>query len=253
MIRAAHERSRPFAAMNGTDKPVLVLQHLSSDGPAYLGRWLEARGVAHEVFDNQAGAAFPSRIDGYGALAVLGGEMSANDPLPSLRVAESLIRQAVAADVPVIGHCLGGQLMARALGARVVPSRAPEIGWSPVQVAAHDEARAWFGAEPRPFVFQWHFEAFELPPGALLLASSEACAHQAFSLGPHLALQFHVEVDAAKLTGWSASTDPTFLSLQGSCPSVQSGAAMRAQAPQRLAAQQQLADRFYARWLAARR
>lgn len=253
MIRATHDFSVPPAAMSTTDKPVLVLQHLSADGPAYLGRWLAAQGVAHEVFDSEAGAAFPSRIDGYGALAVLGGEMSANDPLPSLRVAESLIRQAVAADVPVIGHCLGGQLMARALGARVQRSPAPEIGWWPVQVAAHDEARAWFGAPPRPVVFQWHFEAFELPPGAQPLAWSEACAHQAFSLGPHLALQFHVELDAAKLAVWSAASDPTFLSLQQRCPTVQSGAAMRAQAAQHLAAQQQLADRFYARWLAARR
>lgn len=239
--------------MSTSAKPVLVLQHLSSDGPAYLGRWLAARGVACQVFDSEAGADFPSRIDGYGALAVLGGEMSANDPLPSLRTAESLIRQAVAAEVPVIGHCLGGQLMARALGAQVLPSRAPEIGWLPVQVAAHDDAQAWFGAEPQPFVFQWHFESFELPPGAQLLASSDACAHQAFRLGPHLALQFHVEVDAAKLALWSASTDPTFLSLQSRCPSVQSGATMREQAPQRLAAQQRLADRLYARWLAARR
>src|SRR5258706_10026380 len=100
-------------------KPVLILQHLSADGPAYLLDWLRRKGRACEVFNTELGQDYPHRIRDYGALAVLGGEMSANDPLPSLRDAERLILGAMDADVPVLGHCLGGQLMARALGARV--------------------------------------------------------------------------------------------------------------------------------------
>lgn len=234
-------------------KPVLVLQHLAGDGPAYLAEWLRAQGLAFQVFDTSAGEAYPERIDEWGALAVLGGEMSANDPLPSLRQAERLIRDAMAREVPVIGHCLGGQLMARALGARVQASPAPEIGWQRVRVEPEALARQWFGEQDEVLVFQWHQEAFELPPGARLLAASEACPHQAFAIGPHLAMQFHVEVDAAKLAAWSASTDPGFLALQERCASVQSGAAMRAEATHRLAVQQRLADRFYARWIGAAR
>lgn len=234
-------------------KPVLVLQHMRSDGPAYLGEWLRAQGLAFEVFDSSAGQAYPARIADWGALAVLGGEMSANDPLPSLRDAERLILDAMARDVPVIGHCLGGQLMARALGARVQRSPAPEIGWQPVQVHRTALAQSWFGAVDEAVVFQWHQEAFELPPLAQPLAWSAACSQQAFTIGPHLALQFHVEIDAAKLAAWSASTDPHYLALQRSCSSVQSGAQMRADAAQRLAAQQRLADAFYSRWIAAAR
>lgn len=230
-------------------KPVLVLQHLSSDGPAYLAQWLRQEGVAFELFDTQAGQAYPNHIDAYGALAVLGGEMSANDELPSLRQAEALIRDAIDRSVPVIGHCLGGQLMARALGASVHASPAPEIGWQAMQVAATPLARDWFGADPEPIVFHWHFEALSLPPGAVPLASSPACPHQAFAIGPHLAMQFHVELDAAKLRLWSASQDPHYLALAASCASVQSGARMRVQAEQALPAQQRLAGRLYRRWL----
>jgi GMP synthase-like glutamine amidotransferase len=232
-------------------KPVAVLQHMTSDGPGYLATWLQARGRAFEVFDSEAGQAFPASMDGYGALAVLGGEMSVNDDLPSLRQAEALIRESMARGLPVIGHCLGGQLMATALGARVAASPAPEIGWQRAAVHDHAEARAWFGDAGEVMVFHWHFEAFDLPAGAVALAGSDACPCQAFSIGPHLAMQFHVEVDDIKLASWSSSRDPAFLALQQSCPTVQGGDVMRAQARRWLPAQQALASRLYARWLHA--
>lgn len=229
-------------------KPVLILQHLSSDGPAYLATWLRARSIPFDVFDTQAGQEYPQRLAGYGALAVLGGEMSANDDLPSLRQAERLILEAMDVGLPVIGHCLGGQLMARALGASVHPSPAPEIGWQAIELTTDPLAQEWFGDDIRPTVFQWHFEAFALPPGARLLATSPACPNQAFAIGPHLGMQFHVELDAEKLARWSVSTDPTYLRLQRECPSVQGAEAMRGQAAEALARQQRLADRLYERW-----
>lgn len=233
-------------------KPVLILQHMSSDGPAYLGHWLRAERIPFEVCDTQAGQDYPAHIDGYGALAVLGGEMSANDPLPSLRHAQRLILEAMRDAVPVIGHCLGGQLMARALGASVHASPAPEIGWQAMRCEPHPAGRAWFGAVDEPTVFQWHAEAFALPQGAERLAGSAACPNQAFAIGPHLAMQFHVELDADKLARWSASRDPAYLRLQREHPAtVQSGEAMRAQARSALAAQQALAARLYGRWIRA--
>jgi GMP synthase-like glutamine amidotransferase len=232
------------------NEPVLILQNLTPDGPGYLGAWLAAQGIAYDVFNTEAGDAYPWAIAGYRGRALLGGEMSANDDLPSLRQAERLILQAMDADIPVIGHCLGGQLMARALGAQVVASPRPEIGWQPIWVADTAEARAWFGEPGEHTVYQWHGESFELPPGAKLLASNAACPHQAFAIGRHLALQFHVELDAHKLAAWSASVDPAYVRLQGAHPaSVQTGAAMRAQAALALPAQQRLADRLYRRWL----
>ena len=231
-------------------KPVLILQNLTQDGPGYLGRWLAGQGIAFDVFDTEAGQAYPRSIAGYRALALLGGEMSANDDLASLRQAERLILQALDADVPVIGHCLGGQLIARALGAPVGPSPAPEIGWQALQVAGTKAARGWFGAPAERMVYQWHQESFELPRGAELLASSAACPHQAFAIGPNLALQFHVELDAHKLADWSASVDPSFLRLQTQHPTtVQRGSVMREQGKTALPRQERLAERLYRRWL----
>ena len=230
-------------------KPVLILQHLSADGPAYLGRWLAARGVPCEIVNSEAGHIAPEDLRGHSALAILGGEMSANDPLPGLRRAEALVRQAVSAGVPTLGHCLGGQLMARALGARVLASPAPEIGWQPLEVFDDPEATAWFGGPGPQTVFQWHFEALELPPGAVRLAGSAACPNQAFALGPHLALQFHVEIDDEKLRRWSCDEGERWANARRSHASAQTGDAMRQGVAAHLAAHQALADRIYARWL----
>lgn len=233
-------------------KPVLILQHLSTDGPAYLATWLGARGVPMDVRNSQAGEAYPSSVAGHGALAILGGEMSANDPLPSLRQAEALIRESVALGVPVLGHCLGGQLMARALGATVRDSPAPEIGWQPMELTDEPEARRWFGDSSGHQVMHWHYESFDLPPGARWLARSEACPHQAFAIGPHLAMQFHIEVDADKVLRWAEAGDPKWADARARHPSVQDRDAMVAGIATWIEAHQRLADRVYDTWLAGR-
>ena len=234
-----------------TMKPVLILQHMRADSPAYLATWLHGQGVAFTVCDSERGDVVPADIHGFSALALLGGEMSANDDLPALRQAEVLIRQAQARAVPTLGHCLGGQLMARALGARVVDSPKPELGWHAMHIHDSDAARAWLGEPGNALVFQWHYDSFELPRGATLLASSTACPRQAFAVGPHVALQFHVELDAAKLAHWAgeAETDTRVLSAQAEFDTVQGATRMLAAQQERLAAQQRLADRIYARWL----
>jgi GMP synthase-like glutamine amidotransferase len=231
-------------------KPVLVLQHLSTDGPAYLATWLRREGVHFELRNTDAGEAYPEHMDNFSALAILGGEMSANDPLPSLRRAELLILDAMARGCPVIGHCLGGQLMARALGARIGASQAPEVGWHAMALHDSQAMRHWFGNGPWGPVFQWHEEAFELPPGATLLASSPACRHQAFAVGAHLAMQFHIEVDEEKLRRWSLLDSGAYLALQQRHATVHSGPRMRDGMAKNLGLQQALADRVYARWLA---
>lgn len=232
-------------------KPVLVLQHLSADGPAYLGTWLRERGLPFELRNSEAGDTFPADLAAFGALAILGGEMSANDDLPSLRQAQRLILDGFARGVPVIGHCLGGQLMARALGARIVDSPAPEIGWQPMQVAASSQAQAWLG-EPGPrTVFHWHFEAFELPPGTERLAASAACPNQAFGFGPHLGMQFHIEVDAEKIGRWSTDDGERYRAARAGFDSVQTGAEMRDGIATWLRAHHALADRVYGRWINA--
>jgi GMP synthase-like glutamine amidotransferase len=212
---------------------------------------MRRQGLPFDLRNTEVDEAYPEHMDAHSALAILGGEMSANDPLPSLRRAELLILDAMARGRPVIGHCLGGQLMARALGARVVASPAPEIGWHDIQLETHESARQWFGDQVRATVFQWHEEAFELPPGATPLAGSDACTYQAFAIGPHLAMQFHLEVDEEKLRRWSMLDSEAYRSLQQRHATVQGGAVMREAMAVHLPVQQELADRVYARWLDA--
>lgn len=231
-------------------KPVLILQHVESDGPAYLGTWLRQRGLPFELRSSAAGQDFPDSIQEHSALAILGGPMSANDPLPSLRKAEALILESVALGRPILGHCLGGQLMARALGAAVRASPAPEIGWQALQRHADEAAQDWFGPVEQHTVMHWHYESFGLPAGARWIASSAACPHQAFSLGPHLAMQFHIEIDAQKLERWMQEGDPRWDSALGVHDSVQDRATILAEARSRWSSHHALADRIYCRWIA---
>jgi len=181
-------------------------------------------------------------------VALLGGAMSANDDLPFLHEACKLIEQAMKHDVPVIGHCLGGQLMARTLGARVAASPKPEVGWHRIDGIDTPSAHDWFGASARPYVFHWHYEAFDVPAGAMRLASSPQCPNQAFAIGKHLGLQFHVEVDVAKVDLWLSCPDLEYELAQCGHETVHRPQRIRQETRVHLAAQQRLADRIYRRW-----
>jgi GMP synthase-like glutamine amidotransferase len=114
----------------------------------------------------------------------------------------------------------------------------------------HAETAQWFGPGDEAVVFQWHYDAFELPAGATLLASSDACPHQAFCVGPHMAMQFHVELDETKLVAWASGHDDRYFAA-GTLPSVQTPEQMLGNASECLPLQQRMADRIYARWLRA--
>jgi GMP synthase-like glutamine amidotransferase len=229
--------------------PVLILQFMDNDAPAYLGTWLNHRGITNDLRLASSSSGFPERIDGYSALALLGGGMSANDDLPFLRSAQSLIDQAMQRSIPVLGHCLGGQLMARTLGARVAASPAPEVGWHRMQCIDSPLCRQWLGQAATHDVFHWHYEAFDLPAGSLRLAASEHCPNQAFVIGPHLGMQFHVEVDAAKIELWLTHRDDQYEQSQREFDTIHRRERIRQDTARCLAGQQQLADRIYAGWM----
>ena len=235
---------------NHAPTDVLVLQHTLEDPAGYLATWLDAVGARWDVFCAEAGEHYPETVAGYRALAVLGGEWSANDDRPSLRHAEALIREADALGIPVIGHCLGGQLMARALGGRVQRLPQPEIGWLPIRHDGSAAAREWLGDDPQPVVYQWHYDGVvELPPGATVLAASPACAVQAYTLGPHLGMQFHIEITPLKIESWLGDPGPVYPHAVGAHPdTVQDPAAMRAATSLHQAASYRLADHLYRAW-----
>lgn len=174
--------------------------------------------------------------------------MSVNDDLPWIAPMLRLIRDAVDADVPVLGHCLGGQLMSRALGGVVSRNTVKEIGWGEVAVLESSAARRWFGEASKSFTsFHWHGETFTIPPGAERVLSNANCENQAFALGKHLAMQCHIEMISEMIEVW-CRTGAAEISRSKS-PAVQSVAAIKTDLDARLEALHRIADQVYAHWI----
>lgn len=226
---------------------IVILRFDPIDGPSYLGTWLRARGVAHRLIDAWR-EPVPASIDGIRALAALGGPMSVNDDLPMLRATEALMRDAVAHDVPVLGHCLGGQLLAHAHGATVRRNPVPEIGWQPIAFDDHPVVAQAFGAVRTAHLFEWHVDTFDIPPGAQRIAGSAHCTNQAFVLGASIGMQFHIEIDAPTIHAWQAQSGSDVDAL-GPLPSVQPLTAQTAGIAHHLDASQRMAAHLYAHWL----
>lgn len=230
-------------------KPIAIFRHAAAEGPGYLAEFLDRQQIPWRLIAIDAGDAVPPSVEEFSGLVFMGGPMSVNDDLPWIAKAEALIRDAVAKDIPVLGHCLGGQLISKALGGTVSRNPVKEIGWGEVTVADNGTARAWFG-EARHFnAFHWHGETFSLPQGAVPLLSSPYCANQAWAIGKHLALQCHVEMTAAMIAPWCEIGADEILAASTS-PAVQSAAAMQRQTAEELPRLREVAARLYAKWIA---
>ncbi|WP_035384404.1 type 1 glutamine amidotransferase [Ferriphaselus sp. R-1] len=233
-------------------KPVAIFRHAPSEGPGLLADYLNERGIPWQLVRIDAGEAVPDAAAGFSGLAFMGGPMSVNDDLPWIAPVLALIRDAVAREIPVLGHCLGGQLMSKALGGVVTRNPVKEIGWGRVAVAESAAARDWFG-EVRAFqAFHWHGETFSLPPGAELLLSSQHCAHQAYSLGKHLALQCHIEMTEAMIRDWCAVGADEIAAAPDS-PAVQTVGQMQAEMADQLPQLHAVSQRLYGHWVSGLR
>ena len=163
-------------------KPIAIFRHSVTEGPGYFAIHLDSRGIPWREVRVDQGEAIPVEPREFSGLVFMGGPMSVNDKLGWIDAVLALIRKGVALDVPVLGHCLGGQLMSRALGGVVIRNPVKEIGWGTVLTAKNPEARSWFGDLQEFESFHWHGETFSIPSGAQNIASSEFCTHQAFSM-----------------------------------------------------------------------
>lgn len=229
-------------------KPIRIFRHAANEGPGYLATYLDSRRLPYEIIRIDAGDAVPERLDDVSGIVFMGGPMSVNDDLPWIKQELGLIRRAAGIGMPVLGHCLGGQLISKALGGSVSANPVKEIGWHPVERHDNVAARAWLGGLPKTFeVFHWHGETFSLPPGAALLLHNEYCAHQAFAIGPMLALQCHIEMTGAMVTDWVAQDQAELAAA--AVPSVQTPAAITLNLPARIEYLHGVARIFYRHWL----
>lgn len=231
-------------------KPVAVFRHALTEGPGYFAVFLDSHRIPWRLVKLDAGDAVPADAGGFSGLSFMGGPMSANDDLPWTAPVLSLIREAVQCDVPVIGHCLGGQLLAKALGGVVTRNPVKEIGWNRVEVEDSDLAREWLGTDLRAFTtFQWHGETFTIPPGGQRILRGEHCANQAYVVGGrHLGMQCHVEMTPELVRTW-CETGAREIAANRASPAVQSVAIIEGEAPERLPALADTAQRLYARWI----
>jgi GMP synthase-like glutamine amidotransferase len=228
-------------------KPVAIFRHSPTEGPGYFATYLQAHSLDWRLVKIDAGEAVPASAGEFSGLAFMGGPMSVNDDLPWIPAALRLIRAAVDEGIPVLGHCLGAQLMSKALGGVVGPNASKEIGWGRVDVADNEQARAWFG-DTRGFLsFHWHGETYSLPPGAARIASSSRCLDQAFVLERHLGLQCHVEMTPEMIRAWCESGKEELARCAG--PAVQGAREIQAHLQPRVAALNAVAARLYARWI----
>ena len=228
-------------------KPIAIFRHAPTEGPGHFASFLDARKLPWQLIAVDAGEAVPVSPDAYSGLVFMGGPMSVNDDLPWIPRVLNLIRAAVKADIPVLGHCLGGQLIAKALGGEVSRNPIKEIGWGRVAVVDNPEARHWFGDLAGFEAFHWHGETFSLPPGATRILESPHCANQAYVLGKHLGMQCHVEMTEAMIREWCAVGTEEIAAAQS--PAVQTPEAMIALNGANLPPLNRAAERLYSRWI----
>lgn len=187
-----------------------VLTHVPVEGPGRFADLLSDRGFAVEIVRGYAGEAVPAAVATEDLVLVMGGPMGVGDvgsaQHPFLAAEVALLRRCLAEGIPVLGVCLGAQLLAHAAGARVSPNRRPdgsparEVGWAPVAFAIDRPECA--GLHRWEWMLHWHGDAFDLPAGAVPLASTPITPNQAFRLGRTIGLQFHPEVEVADIEAW---------------------------------------------------
>lgn len=228
-------------------KRVVIFRHIACEGPGYFGEFLERRKIPFSLVCIDQNQEIPQDLSDIAGLVFMGGPMSVNDPLAWVAEELVLIQIAHAKGLPLLGHCLGGQLIARALGGKISPGNEPEIGWLPVEIHDNPAARDWFGDIERCLPFHWHGEQFSLPPGATPLLKSRDCENQAFVTGNALGLQCHLEVTGDMVSQW-CDAYPEQLTDAGT-RTVQTREQMLENISHKEKHLRKVADRVYERWV----
>lgn len=227
-------------------KEILIFRYFPTEGPGYFAEFLDQHGIRHRTIKVDEGEPIPESIADIPGLVFMGGPMSVNDRLPWIPKLLCLIRQAVAADIPVLGHCLGSQLISKALGGRVRRHRLKEIGWLPVQTVAQKPIELRLPAKFE--VFHWHGETFSLPPGATHILKSRHCRNQGFVIGKSLALQCHIEMTPDMVRSWARAGAHEIAAAQPTV-AVQRRTRLMRSLDARTERLHRIADIFYSHWI----
>jgi GMP synthase-like glutamine amidotransferase len=229
-------------------KPIIIFRFLAHEGPGYLGDFLDSQNIPWQLLKVDEGAPIPSSILAYSGVVLMGGSMSVNDDLPWIAPLLELIRQAKGNDIPLLGHCLGGQLMSKALGAIVTRNAIREIGWGQVSVSKSVVAKRWFGEVETFNAFHWHGETFSLPAGASHLLASAHCQNQAWSIDKHLAFQTHIEMTPELVKKWCDEGEAE-LSQSANSIAVQQANAMQQNLAVHCFFLNKVATQVYSQWI----
>lgn len=230
-------------------KKLLVFRHESWIKGGHLVVLLERLGIPLQWVKIDKNNIIPEIIaDDVAGLIFLGGTMSVNDPLPWVEKELNLIRLAEKYEIPVLGHCLGSQLISKALGGIISPMPEKEIGWHTITCLNNPIAHEWFSNIPKQTkIMLWHHEEFTIPDGAVPLYESKYCKNQAFIIGNMLATVGHIELSLLMLNNW--------LEIYGhditpNNKSVQSIEEIRANMKDKMQKMHELTNSFYFKWLA---
>ena len=229
--------------------PVTIIRHIECEGPGYLEKVLNRSNIEFQLIAIDQHQPLPTSPEDMSGLIIMGGPMSVNDKDDWIAQETKLIQQAIDNNVPVLGHCLGGQFIAKALGARIIQNPVKEIGWLPVYTeGSQANLPEWTNEFSSPqTVFHWHGETFELPDGATRLLSSQHCDNQAFIYKDNvLAFQCHIEMTATMVDEWSALYEDE---LQDPSETLQTRTQMLAGCEQHISSLNKLADKVYEYWL----
>ncbi|MEP7182039.1 MAG: type 1 glutamine amidotransferase [Betaproteobacteria bacterium] len=228
-------------------RPVAIFRFSPTEGPGHFADWLDARGIGWRQVALDEGAPVPADPRAFAGIGMMGGPMSVNDGLPWNAPLCALLREAVAAGVSVIGHCLGGQLLAQALGAPVTRAPVPEVGWIDVDVTDAAASAAWFGGRASFPTFQWHYDAFALPAGATRVLTNRFNREQAYVVADrHIGFQCHIEMTRPLVETWLETGADELPAA--TMASMQTAAEIRRNLDARIGALNDVASDVYARW-----
>lgn len=225
-------------------RPIAILQHEATQGPGVLREHLERNGLSYRLISPASDGRAPIDASRFSGIVVLGSDHCVNETLQWIADEQALLQDAIRRDVPILGHCFGAQQLARAMGAKVSRNICPNIGWSQIWNTPHAQQR--MGLPRQVTIFNWHYDTFEIPAGAVRTMYGSHCLNKGFLRGRHWAFQGHLEVTEESVRNWCAAGRAELRRVTG--PAVQSETQILAQLHDRIEALHVIADQTYRAW-----